>query len=194
MKRISGTIALAAALLGATAILAVPRARAAEDWNDTQIDWKGYEEGLAAAKESNKPVCLIFYTEWCPHCKHYSQVFHDPKVVEQAKDFVMIRLNKDHNGEISKKYTPDGEYIPRTYFLSSAGVLDASIHAPRDRFLYFYDEMNPASVLAGMKEAREKLALTSPPAAVKAAKKRKTVGARARATRRPTPQPHKAMP
>ncbi len=74
-----------------------------------------------------------------------------------TKRFVMIRLNKDKEAELSKKYTPDGEYIPRTYFLSSAGVLDADVHAPRDKFLYFYDERTPASVLAGMEEASKKL-------------------------------------
>src|SRR5438552_15279533 len=69
----------------------------------------------------------------------------------------MVRLDKDKEKELSKKYAPDGEYIPRTYFLSSAGVLDAAIHAPRDRYLYFYDERTPASVLAGMVEASKKL-------------------------------------
>jgi len=149
------TIALAALL---TAVLAAPPARAGGDWNDGGIKWHGYEEGLAAAKKEKKPVCLIFYTEWCPHCANYSQVFHDPKVVEQAKRFVMIRLDKDKNGEISQKYGPDGAgYIPRTYFLASDGTLAADIHAAREQFKYFYDEKNPASVLAGMDQALQKL-------------------------------------
>ena len=101
-------------------------------------------------------MLLVFYTDWCPHCTRYSAVFHDPKVVEKAKSFVMIRLNKDQNAEISKKYAPDGEYIPRTYFLSPAGALDADIHAPRPQFKYFYDEKDAASVLAGMDEALKK--------------------------------------
>jgi hypothetical protein len=149
------TIALAALL---TAVLAAPPARAGGDWNDGGIKWQGYEEGLAAAKKDKKPVCLIFYTEWCPHCANYSQVFHDPKVVEQAKRFVMIRLDKDKNGEISQKYGPDGAgYIPRTYFLASDGTLAPDIHAAREQFKYFYDEKDPASVLAGMDQALQKL-------------------------------------
>ena len=59
--------------------------------------------------------------------------------------------------ELSKKFAPDGEYIPRTYFLGSDGVLDPELKAPRDRFVYFYDENNPASVLAGMEAAQKKL-------------------------------------
>ena len=139
------------------AVGAVDLARAAGDWNDKQVQWRSYDDGLAAAKKEKKPICLIFFTEWCPHCTNYSGVFHDTKVVEMAKKFVMIRLDKDKNGELSKKYTPDGEYIPRTYFLSSQGELEASLHTPRPQYQYFYDEKDPASVLAGMEAALAKL-------------------------------------
>jgi len=146
---------LCSALLG---LVAMPMtARAGGDWNDTGISWQAYDAGLATAKEQKKPVLLVFYTDWCPHCTRYSGVFHDPKVVEKAKSFVMIRLNKDQNPEISKKYTPDGEYIPRTYFLSSGGTADFDLHAPRPEFKYFYDEADPASLLRGMDEALAKL-------------------------------------
>jgi thiol-disulfide isomerase/thioredoxin len=139
-----------------TAICATP-SFAGGDWNDAGVAWQPYEKGLAEAKEQKKPVCLIFYTEWCPHCANYSKVFHDPKVVEQSKGFVMICLDRDQNKELSKQYAPDGEYIPRTYFLSADGTLDPSIHAPRDKYQYFYDEASPASVLAGMESALKKL-------------------------------------
>jgi len=127
------------------------------DWNDQQIAWKSYQDGLALAKKEHKPICLIFYTEWCPHCRNYSGVFHDPKVVEQSKEFVMVRLDRDKNGELSKKYAPDGEYIPRTYFLTADGVLDPEIHAPRPQYKYFYDEMQPGGVLSGMEQALKKM-------------------------------------
>ena len=130
------------------------------DWNDAGIGWQPYQKGLALAKEQNKPVCLIFYTEWCPHCSAFSSVFHDGKVVEQAKRFVMIRLDRDKNLDLSKQYALDGEYIPRTYFLSPKGKVDPSIHAPRPQYKYFYDQAAPASLLAGMDEALAKL---SPP-------------------------------
>ena len=69
----------------------------------------------------------------------------------------MIRLDKDKNAELSKKYAPDGEYIPRTYFLKSDGTLDPDIHAPRDSYKYFYDERDAASLLGAMNEALAKL-------------------------------------
>ena len=144
--------ALAVAIVLGTVVTA-----RAHDWNDEQIAWKNYEDGLAAAKKDKKPVCLVFFTEWCPHCKNFSQVFHDPKVVEKSKDFVMVHLDKDKNAELSKQYAPDGQYIPRTYFLGPDGKLDPDIHAPREQYKYFYDEKDPASVLAGMDEALKKL-------------------------------------
>jgi len=151
---------LAATTMGfllALATIGVMPARAGGDWNEKEMGWQDYEKGLALAKKEKKPVCLIFFTEWCPHCANYSGVFHDPKVVEKSKQFVMIRLDKDKNAELSKKYAPDGEYIPRTYFLASNGDLDPEIHAPRDQFKYFYDEKAPDSVLGGMDEALKKL-------------------------------------
>jgi len=137
-------------------VLHVPAARAGGDWNDSGIKWRGYEEGLAEAKKEKKPVCLIFFTEWCPHCTRYSGVFHDPKVVEKAKRFIMIRLDKDKNGELSAKHKPDGEYIPRTYFLSPSGEFAADIHAPREKYQYFYNEADPAELLAAMDTALKK--------------------------------------
>jgi protein-disulfide reductase (glutathione) len=128
-----------------------------EDWNDANIKWMSYDEGLVEAKKSHKPICLIFFTTWCPHCKNYSGVFSDPEVVKKSKSFVMIRLDKEQNAEISKKYAPDGEYIPRTYFLSADGTLDPSLSEARDQYKYFYDEKGSASILAGMDRALKKL-------------------------------------
>ncbi len=147
-------LVVAAFVVGALA----PMAAHAHDWNDEAIAWKPLDEGLALAAKEKKPVCLIVFTEWCPHCKNYSGVFHDPKIVDKAKSFVMVRLDGDKDKEKAQKYAPDGGYIPRTLFLASDGTLAADVHAPRPQYLYFYDEKDPASVLAGMDAALAKLA------------------------------------
>ena len=154
--RTNGMI-LGVALLAASIVATTTPANAGGNWNDGPVQWQPYEAGLAAAKKDKKPIMLVFFTEWCPHCTNYSKLFHDPKVVEQAKKRVMIRLDKDKNAELSKKYAPDGEYIPRTYFLSSDGTLDPALTAPRPEYKYFYDERDPAQVLAGMDAALKKL-------------------------------------
>jgi glutaredoxin len=129
----------------------------AENWSDGNIRWMSYDDGLAAAKKQHKPICLIFYTTRCPHCANYSKLFSDPKIVKKSKSFIMIRLDNDKNQELSKKYRPDGEYIPRTYFLSSKGQLEESLTEQRPQYKYFYSESDSTSILAGMDRALRKL-------------------------------------
>lgn len=136
---------------------AASTATGAETWNAEQIEWLSYDAGLARAKAENKPVCLVFFTTWCPHCKNYSKVFDDPRVVERAKQLVMIHLDADQESDIAKQYAPDGSYIPRTFFLAPDGKADFEIQTGRKKFAYFYNERDPASLLAGMDEALKKL-------------------------------------
>ena len=146
-------------LIAAMAVaLSHATAHAGGDWNDKAVGWQAYDAGLARAKQDRKPVMLIIYTEWCPHCTNYSKLFHDQAVIDKTRQFVMIRVDKDKQPEISKKNAPDGEYIPRTYFLSSDGVLDPSLAAARDKYRYFYNESDPNDVLAAMDSALAKLA------------------------------------
>ena len=163
---ISSLLSRTLLLLAVLATIAPARARAGGDWNDTGVAWQPYEAGLALAKKEKKPVLLIFYTEWCPHCTNYSKLFHDQAVIDKTRQFVMIRVDKDKQPEISKTHAPDGEYIPRTYFLSSDGVLDPSLAAARDKYRYFYNESDPKDVLAAMDTALAKLA-AKPAAATK---------------------------
>jgi thiol-disulfide isomerase/thioredoxin len=140
---------------------AAPAPTKGEGWNPSQIDWQPYEAGLAQAKAQKKPVCLVFYTGWCPHCRNYSHVFDDPRVVTSARDFVMVHLDADANEAVASKYSPDGAYIPRTFFLAPDGTVDGSIHAPRPSSRFFYDEHDPGSLLAAMDVARKKLSLAN---------------------------------
>jgi thiol-disulfide isomerase/thioredoxin len=127
-----------------------------QNWNDAQIHWMSFDEGFEAAKKINKPVCLIFFTTWCPHCTNYSKLFSNPALVSKSQSFVMIRIDRDKNQELSKKYSLDGEYIPRTYFFSPDGTVDPSLTENRDDYKYFYTEDDPRSILAGMDRALRK--------------------------------------
>ena len=122
----------------------------AEAWNPSAIDWKPFDEGLALAKAENKHVCLVLFTTWCPHCKNYSHVFADPRLVERAKDFVMIRVDADASTEISRRYSPDGTYIPRTFILDADGNIERAAVSDHPRFKYFFDESRADSLLHAM--------------------------------------------
>jgi len=137
--------------------VAPPPPENGESWNTAQIEWFDYASGVARAKAENKPICLVIYTTWCPHCKNYSRVFDDAKVAEQAKDFVMIRIDAERDAEVAKRYAKDGSYIPRTFFLQPDGTADFDVHAPKPKYAYFYDERDPSSLLGGMTEAKRRL-------------------------------------
>lgn len=144
--------AVASTLAGLALVAIATLALAGGDWNDTGVAWKPYEQGLAEAKTSKKPICLIFYTEWCPHCTNYAKLFHDAALVELSKKFVMIRIDKDKDKEtgVSGKYAPDGDYIPRTFFLTSDGKLLDQVTEQRANYKYFYNETDPAGVMRSM--------------------------------------------
>jgi protein-disulfide reductase (glutathione) len=144
---------------GPTADLAPPSAAVAvgepsrEGWNESQIDWEPYEDGLLRAARESRPVVLVLSASWCGHCRNYSHVFEDPRVVEQARHFVMVRVDSDAQRDIAARYVLDGGYVPRTFFLQADGTPMADVTANRARFQYFFDEHDPASLLAGMATA-----------------------------------------
>jgi len=138
------------------ALLAPPRA-SAQDWNAASIHWRPFAEGLAEARKSGLPVCLVVSTEWCPHCRTYARVFHDPRVVAAAKGLVMIHVDKDADPESAAFYAPDGDYIPRTLFLDSAAKLRPEIHAVRTRYRHFFDEADADQLLEAMAAAKKGL-------------------------------------
>ena len=146
-------------LLAVVALVLLAAPARAHDWNTKDISWLGLEDALVHAKKTRKPVCLIVYTEWCPHCGNYSKLFHDGKVVEKSKKFVMVHLDQDKEKPHAAKYRPDGGgYIPRTVFLRPDGTIAEDIKAPNPQFPYFYPENDAAPLLTAMDAALAKLA------------------------------------
>lgn len=138
--------------------LASPPAAPPKDWNDAQIPWRDYEAGLLEAKRLGKPVLLVFHADWCKGCEAYRQLFFDAKVVALSARFVMVRVNRDTAPELSAKFDLDGEYIPRTFFLSAKGVLDPEIRRLGQAQAYFYDTARTSALRSGMKWALKRLA------------------------------------
>ena len=138
-------------------LVACPAPKPAGPWGGESIVWRTYAEGLKVAAQEHRPLCVVFVTTWCPHCKAYANVFGDPRVIEQAKHFVMVRVDDDKEPEVAARLAPDGRYIPRTFFLSAQGELDPTLVARPDRFRYFYEENNPDSLLSGMTRATARL-------------------------------------
>jgi hypothetical protein len=124
-----------------------------DGWNTAQIEWRPYDEGLAEARRTARPVLLALSATWCGHCRTYSHVFEDPRVVLRARRFVMVRIDSDQQRDVAARYALDGTYVPRTYFLSPDGAPMADVQAAHPRFHYFFDESDPSSLVAGMDAA-----------------------------------------
>lgn len=159
MTRLSAVMLLLLGLCGVLLSGCMPytpsSANYPSDWNPKQVEWQPYALGLRAAARQHKPIVLVFYTDWCPHCHNYSRVFHDPRVVDASRGFVMIRVERDGNPELSQEYALDGDYIPRTFFLLPSGEVLDQLHPGRADFRYFLDEYEPDELLELMQRARE---------------------------------------
>ena len=75
------------------------------------------------------------------------------RIVASAGRFVMVRVDSDAQRDVAARYALDGGYVPCTYFLQPDGAPMADVTAHHPRFQYFFDEHDPASLLAGMTQA-----------------------------------------
>jgi thioredoxin-like negative regulator of GroEL len=167
MRNLAWLPLVAALSLGALACMGTsaagaPFAEAPSDWNVHEVAWVPYEAGLAAGKAQHKPIVLVFYTDWCPHCHNYSRLFHDPELVRLSRQFVMVRVERDGHREISAQYDIDGEYIPRTFFLTPTGSVLTELSSDNDDYRYFMDEHDPTELIALMQRALERLRASRP--------------------------------
>src|ERR1700674_2351883 len=63
------------------------------------------EEASAAAKESNRPILVEFWADWCDACKVMEkEVYSDPAFAEAARRFVTVRIDYDKKTAIARKY------------------------------------------------------------------------------------------
>ena len=75
------------------------------------------------------------------------------EIVSLARALVMIRVERDDNRELSEMYDLDGQYIPRTFFLTPAGEVRTELGGKNPSFRYFLDEHDPSELRALMQRA-----------------------------------------
>jgi thioredoxin-related protein len=72
--------------------LPLPSAEATEG-----VNWYHYQEGMKQAKESNKPILLDFYTDWCGWCKKMDKETYGNRDIQQLLNlnFIPIKINAE---------------------------------------------------------------------------------------------------
>lgn len=110
------------ALLGF--ILGLPTATGAADFPAGSPKFaKSYAEAAKLAKESGKPLLLIFSAEWCGPCqRNLNEVYPSAAVKPYHDDFVWAYLDVDvkSNAEAAEAFGVGG--IPHTQFVNAEGT------------------------------------------------------------------------
>lgn len=134
------------------AIPALSRSVAAEarektiDWNDRVLAWRNVPQGLGEMRQLKRPGLLIVYADWCPVCHKYAQLFKHPEVATALSRVVLIRVDQDRERELAAQYAVDGNYVPRTFALSSAGQPIPGLH-DAEEYLHFLPPDDPEYLL-----------------------------------------------
>lgn len=78
------------------------------------------DDAMKEAKASGKMIMIDFNASWCPPCKQMKEeVFPSAAFQNAAKDFVLVDIDTDKQGELAAKYGASS--IPDFRFLTSDG-------------------------------------------------------------------------
>lgn len=89
-------------------------------WNapPAAVDWReGYEAAAAEARETGKPLLLVFSAWWCPPCNEMKhEVWPDEDVGALANsDYIPVMINRDRHEALAAKYGVPS--IPRIFIV-----------------------------------------------------------------------------
>lgn len=120
---------------------------------DAKAGWLDWDAGVAAAKASKKPICLVLYADWCPRCKELAPVFDEGEIATLSKDMVMIRQNIDERPKWLEPFSSLGNYVPRVFFFDADGNIKDDVTSGHARYPYFYTPAGRKALEASMRKA-----------------------------------------
>ncbi|WP_225585114.1 thioredoxin fold domain-containing protein [Flavobacterium sp. MDT1-60] len=84
-----------------------------------------YEKALETTKTEGKPLFIMLYAEWCPHCNQMKkEVFSDPNVMNFLKEnYVCIWKNIEKEEGLALKNKYNTKSLPTFLFLDSNETL-----------------------------------------------------------------------
>ncbi|MEE6490835.1 hypothetical protein FKM82_016018 [Ascaphus truei] len=124
----------------------------ARGWGD-DIEWiQTYEEALAKARDSKKPLMVIHHLEECPHSEALKKAFvADPQAQRIAQeDFIMLNVVHPVADE---NQSPDGHYVPRVMFVDPSLTVRTDLAGRYGNRLYAYEAGDIPELVTNMKKA-----------------------------------------
>jgi thioredoxin-related protein len=129
------------------------------------VAWRGWNEGLAAAAGSGKPVIVDVYTDWCGWCKRMDRDTYSRVDVSDYlnRHFVMVRLNAESNerlmyaGHALTGRTLAGGFqvtgYPTTIFLRASGehLINVPGYLPPEKFMKLVRYIGDGAMDRGVK-------------------------------------------
>ncbi|RNA02100.1 thioredoxin domain-containing 12 [Brachionus plicatilis] len=117
------------------------------------VKWTNMEQALNG--ELVKPIFVLIQKSWCKACQNLKDSLAESlKFKELSELFYMISY-EDEEETKEKSYTPDGNYIPRIFFLNSAGGPRHDIYNENGNPDYKYFYSNADQVVHSMEKAIE---------------------------------------
>jgi len=82
-----------------------------------EIQWQGYEKGMAMAKAQGKKIFLYFHADWCTYCKKMKKgTFRDNAVASYLNEnFISISIDSDRKKNLAGSYGVRG--LPTLWLL-----------------------------------------------------------------------------
>ncbi len=130
--------------------------------SNNAVNWMTMEQAEAAILKEPKPMFVMVYANWCPHCKNFDKTtYQDPKVINDLNTrFYPVKLNAHSNESItyrSTEYTnPDYDSSIPTNKANSYHELLYAIEAKSIPSIVFIDkDFNVSGTELGYKPADE---------------------------------------
>jgi thiol:disulfide interchange protein len=87
----------------------------------TPIAWQeNPERSFELARQTGKPMMIVFYTDWCPNCKILDQTaLQAPAVQAESQKFVNLRINAEKRTDYAGQFGVNS--FPTVIFFDPAG-------------------------------------------------------------------------